>query len=113
MDRGTRWQTPELVRLLRRPIPQAADSPSFGAGWGFPPRSSRRVVRSYLEDPVERRRYALRLAATIAVLLLMMLVLVWALGQLGHAWGSFLDLFRHSEPSTGTLGGAIFLLPIG
>jgi TRAP-type mannitol/chloroaromatic compound transport system permease small subunit len=78
--------------------------------WAFPTRSARRVVRSYLDDPAERRRYALRLLATVLVMMVMVLVLIWALGQLGGAWGSFLDLFHRGEPSPAP-GGAFVLLP--
>ncbi len=94
------------LRMLRIRPPSGP-----GGAWAFPSRSSRRVVRSYLNDPVERRRYALRLAATILVMLALMLALVWALGQLSSAWGSFLDLFRDTEPSTSSQA-AVLLPPI-
>jgi transcriptional regulator with XRE-family HTH domain len=90
-------------RLVRPPMRPAG-------AWAFPTRSARRVVRSYLDDPAERRRYALRLLATVLVMMVMVLVLIWALGQLGGAWGSFLDLFHRGEPSPAP-GGAFVLLP--
>lgn len=49
---------------------------------------------SYLDDPVEQRRYALRWAVTLLLLGVLAVGLVWALMELRESWGAFLDLFR-------------------
>jgi transcriptional regulator with XRE-family HTH domain len=59
---------------------------------------------SYLDDPVEQRRYALRWALTIVVLGALAIGLVWALAELWEGWGAFLDLFRDRPPGSGVTG---------
>lgn len=56
---------------------------------------------SYLDDPVEQRRYAVRWALTLLVLGALALGLVWALVELQHGWDAFLDLFRSRPPGSG------------
>ncbi len=51
------------------------------------------VTRSYLEDPKQRLLYSLRLILTIAVLGVMAVVAVWALGELLSALDETLDFF--------------------
>jgi len=56
---------------------------------------------SYLDDPAEQRRYALRWAVTLLLLGVLAVGLVWALAELWEGWGTFLDLFRGRPPGTG------------
>lgn len=56
---------------------------------------------SYLDDPVEQRRYALRWAVTLLLLGALAIGLVWALMELREGWGAFLDLFRGRPPGSG------------
>jgi transcriptional regulator with XRE-family HTH domain len=64
---------------------------------------------SYLGDPVERRRYALRAALTLAALAALAIGLVWALLELREGWGAFLDLFRSRPPGTDAAGALVEL----
>lgn len=54
---------------------------------------------SYLDDPVEQRRYARRWTLTIVVLGVLAVALIWALGELREGWVAFLDLFRGRPPT--------------
>ena len=62
---------------------------------------TRRPWGSYLDDPVERRRYALRWALTLLVLGALAIGLVWALVELRAGWDAFLDLYRSRPPGSG------------
>ena len=87
-----------LRRAMRRP----------GAALSAPgPRLS---GESYLDDPVEQRRYALRWALTLLVLGALAIGLVWALVELRHGWDAFLDLFRSRPPGSGLTGALPQLL---
>ncbi|MBM3694976.1 MAG: helix-turn-helix transcriptional regulator [Actinobacteria bacterium] len=72
-----------------------------GDGAVFPSPGVPRLGESYLDDPMERRRYTLRWVLTLLVLGALAVGLVWALGELHQGWGAFLDLFRGRPPSTG------------
>jgi hypothetical protein len=89
------------------PVVRAFGDPREGAVFLAP--LPRLGEPSYLDDPVEQRRYALRWALTIVVLGVLAIGLVWALGQLGEGWGALLDLFR-SHPATGGMTNAAGLL---
>lgn len=65
---------------------------------------------SYLDDPGEQRRYALRWAATLLLLGVLAIGLVWALMELLGSWGAFLDLFRGRPPGTGLTQALAHLL---
>ncbi len=67
----------------------------------FPTPGPRLPGESYLDDPVEQRRYALRWALTLLVLGALAIGLVWALGELRQGWDAFLDLFRSRPPGSG------------
>ena len=67
----------------------------------FPVPGPRLPYESYLDDPIEQRRYALRWALTLLVLGALAVGLVWALGALQEGWGAFLDLFRSRPPGSG------------
>ena len=71
----------------------AGDGGRDGAAAGAPP------GESYLDDPVEQRRYALRWALTFLVLGVLAIGLVWALGSSG-------GLERLSGPVPGAPSGA-------
>lgn len=78
----------------------------------FPAPRARRPGESYLDDPVERRRYALRFALTLIALGALAIGLVWAVGQLGDGWGAFLDLFRGRPPASGVTRALSALLAV-
>jgi len=78
-----------LLRALRPPLGSA------GAGSDEP------EAASYLDDPAEQRRYALRWAVTLLVLGALAVGLVWALAELREGFGAFLDLFRGRPPGSG------------
>jgi transcriptional regulator with XRE-family HTH domain len=65
---------------------------------------------SYLDDPVEQRRYAIRWAMTLLVLGALAIGLVWALGELRQGWAAFLDLFRSRPPGSGLTSALALLL---
>jgi hypothetical protein len=69
------------------------------------------AAASYLDDPAEQRRYALRWALTLAILAALAIGLVWALLELREGWGAFLDLFRSKPPGGGAALTVIGLLP--
>jgi transcriptional regulator with XRE-family HTH domain len=56
---------------------------------------------SYLDDPAEQRRYALRWVVTLLLLGMLAVGLVWALMELRESMGAFLDLFRGRPAGTG------------
>jgi transcriptional regulator with XRE-family HTH domain len=65
---------------------------------------------SYLDEPAERRRYAVRWAVTLLILGALAILLVWAVGQLLGTWGSFLDMFRaprHTGPYSNALASMV------
>ena len=72
-----------------------------GGRAAFPTPGPRLPGESYLDDPVEQRRYALRWALTLLVLGALAIGLVWALGELRQGWDAFLDLFRSRPPGSG------------
>jgi len=65
---------------------------------------------SYLDDPAEQRRYALRWALTLLLLGVLAVGLVWALAELWEGWGAFLDLFRGRPTGTGSTRALASLL---
>lgn len=67
----------------------------------FPSPGPRLPGESYLDDPVEQRRYAVRWALTLLALGALAIGLVWALGELRQGWDAFLDLFRSRPPGSG------------
>jgi transcriptional regulator with XRE-family HTH domain len=83
--------------LRRRPALSRPD----GGRAAFPSPGRRHSGESYLDDPVERRRYALRWALTLLVLGALAIGLVWALVELRQGWDAFLDLFRSRPPGSG------------
>lgn len=52
------------------------------------------VVRSYLEDPDQMMTYWIRAALTVAFVVFLLIVLFWALGNLGDAIGEVWDIFK-------------------
>ncbi|MBN2113877.1 MAG: helix-turn-helix transcriptional regulator [Acidimicrobiia bacterium] len=89
-----------LLRALRPPLGSA------GVGSGEP-----EATGSYLNDPAEQRRYALRWAVTLLVLGALAVGLVWALAELREGFGAFLDLFRGRPPGSGLTRALPGLLP--
>ena len=75
----------------------------------FPTARRRRPGESYLDDPVEQRRYALRWALTLLVLGALAIGLVWALVELRQGWDAFLDLFRSRPPGSGLTSALPYL----
>jgi len=65
------------------------------------PSRERPPGESYLDDPGEQRRYAVRWVVTLVVLGVLAIGLVWALMELRGSLSSFLDLFRGRSPGTG------------
>lgn len=65
------------------------------------------VPLSYVEDPKERYRYLLRWILTGIAIVAMLVVLVWAFGELSEALGDVWDLFQ-DEPSRDTAIGTEF-----
>ncbi|MFQ5948564.1 MAG: hypothetical protein ACE5KX_06870 [Acidimicrobiia bacterium] len=63
----------------------------------------RRAGRPYLEDPRERRLYVFRALGTTVGLILLAVALLWALGELGNVWGTFLDLFRRAPEASSAI----------
>jgi transcriptional regulator with XRE-family HTH domain len=55
---------------------------------------------SYLDDPAERRRYALRWAVTLVILGALAILLIWSLGELADGWRTLIELFR-TGPTAG------------
>ncbi len=53
---------------------------------------------SYLEDSRQRVRYWIRAALTIVVGIILLLILVWAVGELGAAIGEVWSLFGEDAP---------------
>lgn len=73
---------------------------------GSPPRQEgpsalrrREEYASYLDDPRERRHYAIRWTLTVVILGALAILLLWAMDELAAAWRSMLDLLRGGEPS--------------
>ncbi|HUU60963.1 MAG TPA: helix-turn-helix transcriptional regulator [Acidimicrobiia bacterium] len=54
---------------------------------------------SYLDDPAEQRRYALRWAVTLVILGALAILLIWSLGELADGWRALIELFR-TGPTT-------------
>lgn len=94
----------EPGRGWRLPGRQAAGGLPLPADQGSPGASS-----SYLDDPAQRRRYALRWALTLVILGALAVCLIWALGELAGGWQALVDLLR-SGPATGDPAGALRLL---
>jgi transcriptional regulator with XRE-family HTH domain len=93
-----------LVRLSARASAwRSRLAPLRGQGGkaAFSTPGPRRPGESYLDDPVEQRRYAVRWALTLLVLGALAIGLVWALGELRQGWDAFLDLFRSRPPGAG------------
>lgn len=65
---------------------------------------------SYLDDPAEQRRYAIRWALTLLLLGVLAAGLVWALAELWEGWGAFFDLFRGRPPGTSSTSALAPLL---
>lgn len=85
-----------LVAVRRRRLrPLPGD---FGDNAVSPVPGPRLPGESYLDDPVEQRRYTLRWALTLLVLGILAIGLVWALAELLEGWSAFLDLFRGRPP---------------
>jgi transcriptional regulator with XRE-family HTH domain len=84
----------------------------FGDNAVFPAPGPRLPGESYLDDPVEQRRYTLRWALTLLVLGALAIGLVWALGELQDGWTAFLDLFR-GRPAGGGMTRALAWLLAG
>lgn len=62
--------------------------------WPETPRGAWEAPRSYFEDPVEQSTYRIRLALTAAAGVLLLIVFVWALGELGEALSGVLQQLR-------------------
>ncbi|MFH1330074.1 MAG: helix-turn-helix transcriptional regulator [Actinomycetota bacterium] len=101
-----------LVAVARRR--QAALLPGDSGDNAVSPAPGPRLPgESYLDDPVEQRRYTLRWALTLLVLGALAIGLVWALGELREGWGAFLDLFRGRPPGSGLTRAVPWLLAGG
>jgi transcriptional regulator with XRE-family HTH domain len=81
-----------------------------GGQAAFPTPGPQLPGESYLDDPVEQRRYAIRWALTLLVLGALAIGLVWALGELRQGWDAFLDLFRGRPPGSGLTRALLQLL---
>jgi transcriptional regulator with XRE-family HTH domain len=62
--------------------------------------------------PADRMVYVSRWLRVALVLLVMVVVLAWALGELGDGWNAFLDLFGEGQGAVdGVVDGQLFLTP--
>ncbi len=87
-----------VVAMWRRRLgPGRAD----GEHAAFRTAGPRLPRESYLDDPVEQRRYAIRWALTLILLGALAIGLVWAMLELRQGWDAFLDLFRSPRPGSG------------
>ena len=113
------------LRPRRQPPPRRGDGcpvwlTRLKAAWAARPlrRTEEEAARlqerppgeSYLDDPAEQRRYALRWAVTLLLLGVLAVGLVWALMELRESWGAFLDLFRGRPAGTGLTRALPYLL---
>lgn len=58
--------------------------------------------RSYLDDPAEQRRYAIRWGLTLVALAAMAVAAIWLLGELTDGWRAVLELFRSRPVEAGS-----------
>lgn len=72
-----------------------------------PPEPRAAAPLSYVEDPTQRYRYVLRGILTGIAIAAMLVILVWAFGELTEALGDVWDLFQE-EPSQDTAFGTEF-----
>lgn len=89
---------PDLPLATPPPAPATAPPPVPAAAMIRPVAVIAPV--SYVEDARQRLRYALRLVATLALLTVGALVLVWAFGELLEATDAALDLFTDTTEVT-------------
>jgi transcriptional regulator with XRE-family HTH domain len=85
------WWLPRRRSLARLTAP-ADERPASAPPVGAHP--------SYLDDPAEQRRYALRWAFTLVILGALAILLIWSLGELTDGWRALIELFR-TGPTTG------------
>jgi hypothetical protein len=52
------------------------------------------VANAYIDDPDQMMTYWIRAALTVAVTMFLVIVLFWALGNLGDSIGEVWDLFK-------------------
>jgi len=80
---------------------RAAVPPAMPAAGGRPGTRAGAAGWSYLDDPAEQRRYALRWALTLVILGVLAVCLLWALGELADGWRAVIELFRSGPPAGG------------
>ena len=104
---GLRRLSALLAIWRRRPggLPDEAAGEDVRRGPGPSPSGG-----SYLDDPAEQRRYALRWALTLLVLGALAVGLVWALWELRGSWDALLDLFRGRPAGPGVTRALPWLL---
>jgi transcriptional regulator with XRE-family HTH domain len=80
---------------------RAAVAPAMPANGGRPGKRGGGADWSYLDDPAEQRRYALRWAVSMVILGALAVCLIWALGELADGWRALIELFRSGPPAGG------------